>query len=95
MQRDRSFNELSFKQAWLRRILYLFLIIVVIFLTPIILDNVGYLVAGGDWTEFKETLFSQSGAAQTFLTGFAVTIIIIAVMMYLVLSAFDTTEGGW
>ncbi len=95
MQRDRPIKTYSKREVWFRRGIYIILIIVVMILTPFILDTVGYLVAGGDWTDFKETLFGQTGAAQTFLTGFAVTIGIIVVIMYLVLVVFDTTEGGW
>ena len=95
MQQDKPIKVYSKKQAWLRRVIYIILILVIVVLTPFILDTVGFLAAGGDWTAFKETFFSQSSAAQTFLTGFAVTVGIIVVIMYLVLVVFDTTEGGW
>ena len=73
MQQDKPIKVYSKREAWMRRGIYCGLIIIVFILIPFILNGVGYLVAGEDWTDFSQTLFGQSGSAQTFLTGFAVT----------------------
>ncbi len=95
MKREKSIPEYPRRTTWFRRGVYFLLIIAVVILTPFILDIVGTLVAGGDWKSFAETLFGEPTAAQAFLASFAVTLIIVGVILYLALSMFETTEGGW
>lgn len=95
MSQDTEPKGLSRRGAWTRRLIYIALAIVVFIFIPFIIDNVGYLVAGQDWTAFRETWFSDPRSGQTFLVGFAVVVVIIFVIMYFIISAFETTEGGW
>ncbi len=88
-------QEKAMIRKWLRRTFYIILLIVVIVSIPFILDAVGTLVAGGDWTSFTESWFGARGAAQVFIAGFAVIVVLIGVVLYLILMAFSGEEGGW
>lgn len=95
MRREVKVEGGSARRAWMKRVMYLFLAFLVFLATPFLLNSVGYFVAGGDWTDFGETLFGDPRSGVTFLAGFAATIVIISVAIYSILSAFDTTEGAW
>ncbi|MFW9850894.1 MAG: hypothetical protein ACFFF4_17340 [Candidatus Thorarchaeota archaeon] len=88
-------QERAMIRKWLRRTVFVIILIIVFSSIPFILDAVGVFVAGGSWDQFTESWFGARGAAQVFLAGFATIIVIIGVMMYLILNIFSTDEGGW
>ncbi|MHA1909612.1 MAG: hypothetical protein ACW98Y_20095 [Candidatus Thorarchaeota archaeon] len=88
-------QERAMIRKWLRRTVFVILLIIVFASVPFILDAVGVYVAGGDWDAFTESWFGARGAAQVFLAGFATIVVIIIVMMYFILNIFSSDEGGW
>ncbi len=95
MADDAKQEERMLIRKWLRRTVFIILIIVVIVSAPFILDAVATLVAGGNWDAFTESWFGARGSAQVFLAGFATIVVVLAVIMYLILGAFSSDEGGW
>ncbi|MFW9953943.1 MAG: hypothetical protein ACFFD3_05250 [Candidatus Thorarchaeota archaeon] len=88
-------EEKKMVRKWLRRTVYIILAIVLFTSTPFILDGIGTLVSGGDWTEFANSWFGERGSAQVFVIGFAVIIVILGFILYFILNAFGGEEGGW
>ena len=89
-------SEPTSRAVWLKRGGYLSMVIVVFVSTPFVLTIIGYATGGFAWTEeFGEVFYWNTAAGQTFLAGFVTVIILISVMMYFMLRAFNTTEGAW
>jgi len=89
-------EEKKIIRKWLKRTLYIVLFIVLFVSVPFIVDALARWATGGDWTEaFSQAWFSDVGAAQIFLLGFAVIVGLFAIMIYFILGIFSGEEGGW
>ena len=68
-------EEKKIVRKWLKRTLYVILLLIVFVSVPFILDAIVIWAVGGDWTEaFSQTWFGNREAAQIFLLGFAVIV---------------------
>ena len=89
-------EEKKIVRKWLKRTLYVILILVVFVSVPFILDAIVLWAAGGDWTDaFSHTWFGDREAAQIFLLGFGVIVGLFTIIIYFILGIFSSDEGGW
>jgi hypothetical protein len=83
-------------RIWLRRTLYVILILIVFVSVPFIVDALARWAVGGDWTNaFYNSWFAQRGSAQIFLLGFAVILGLFVIIIYFILGIFSGEEGAW
>jgi hypothetical protein len=89
-------EEKKIIRRWLKRVVYVILLLIVFVSIPFIVDALARWASGGDWTEaFSETWFGDRESAQIFLLGFGVIVGLFTVIMYFILGIFSGEEGGW
>ena len=89
-------EERKIIRLWLRRTLYVILILIVFVSVPFIVDALARWAVGGDWTNaFYNAWFAQRASAQVFLLGFGIIIGLFVIISYLILGIFSSEEGAW
>ncbi|MFW9907969.1 MAG: hypothetical protein ACFFEF_05285 [Candidatus Thorarchaeota archaeon] len=88
--------EYDNRRIWMLRAGYLSMAIIVFASIPFMLTTIGILTGGIYWNElFGGSFYWNELSAQTFIVGFFTIIIFTAIIMFLILKAFTTTEGAW
>jgi hypothetical protein len=89
-------EEKKIIRIWLKRTLYVILLLIVFVSVPFIVDALTRWATGGDWTEaFSQTWFGDTESAQIFLLGFAIIVGLFSIIIYFILNIFSSDEGGW
>lgn len=88
--------QTGISRVWLKRMAYLTLALMIFFLTPFALGVVAEVTGVGSFTDiYGPLMFWNELSGTGFLVGFGVIIIMIAVIMFLILKAFNVEEGAW
>lgn len=85
-----------FKHVWVRRAAYIAVALAVFVMMPltlVILADVTGVINFRDI--FGPLVFWNELSGPSFVLGFFTIIILVAIMVFFILKAFDTTEGAW
>ncbi len=82
--------------TWPKRIAYMLIAVLVFVSIPFILTEIARLTGALDWTGvFGGTFYWNYISGPTFMIGFIMVIGVVAVAVYLMFKAFDTSKGAW
>ena len=94
MEEDNE--ERNESRIWLKRAGWLFLALIIFFLMPYLLIVLAEFTGLEDWSDtFGPLIWWNEANAIPFLMGFAMVLIMMSGIMYLVLQAFSSKEGAW
>ncbi len=92
----KSHEEPKSSRSLTRRIAYILIAIGLFVSFPFVLTCIAEFTGAAAWTEMYGDLFYWNYlSAPTFMMGFVLVIVVVGVVLYLLLRAFDTTEGAW
>jgi hypothetical protein len=84
------------KITWLKRAGYLSLVLIIIVSAPYILTAIGVATGATEWSNtYGPNPFFTNLSASSFMVAFIAVILLVGLMVYFVMKAFQTTEGAW
>lgn len=88
--------QTGISRVWIKRMGYLALALMVFFLTPFVLGVVAEITGVGSFSDiYGRFMFWNELSGTGFLVGFGVIIIMMCVIMFLMLKAFNVEGGAW
>ncbi|NWF96459.1 MAG: hypothetical protein HXY34_10005 [Candidatus Thorarchaeota archaeon] len=86
----------STRKAWLLRSIYILVSVGVFIFMPFFLIWLGYATGVTWWKEtFGPYVFFDTTTGPAFVIGFVSVLFMVALMIFFIMKAFDTTEGAW
>ncbi|MGV9170532.1 MAG: hypothetical protein ACOC38_11405 [Promethearchaeia archaeon] len=96
MNEEDSNKKTDGANTWAKRIAYILIAVLVFVSIPFILTEIARLTGALDWTGvFGGTFYWNYISGPTFMIGFIMVIGVVAVAVYLMFKAFDTSKGAW
>ena len=93
MQKQKAADS---KSIWLKRALYLSVPLLVFLATPFILTVIGNMTGVSAFSDiFGPLVFWNQLSGVGFISGFIVILILMSIMIFFILKAFNVEEGGW
>ncbi len=82
--------------TWLKRAGYLSITVLLVVSAPYILTAIGMATGAINWSEqYGGQVFWTNLSGTAFVIAFGAIILLVGLMVYFIMKAFHTTEGGW
>ncbi|MFO7835772.1 MAG: hypothetical protein R6V83_03885 [Candidatus Thorarchaeota archaeon] len=96
MNEEDSNKKTDRANTWPKRTAYMLIAVLVFVSIPFILTEIARLTGALDWTGvFGGTFYWNYISGPTFMIGFIMVIGVVALAVYLMFKAFDTSKGAW